>query len=126
MTAGLAHAFNGDLAAIDLRQLGKLGNRGCDVRVRFAVLDRITDVAAMQGVLVRMPVKEIRRDTDKAVAGETLGEVASVLHQAVAFVHQHDSRDFFAAAAGRHGEKRRKAAGAVNGFCDDFRHESTP
>ena len=62
-----------------------------------AVLDRITDVAAMQGVLIRMPVKKIRRDADKAVAGEALGEIASVLHQAVALVHQHDGRDFFAA-----------------------------
>ena len=76
----------------------------------------------MQGVLIRMPVKEIRRDADKAVAGETLGEIDSVLHQAVTFVHQHDSGDFFA-AAGWHDEKRRQATVTVNGFCDDFRHE---
>ena len=76
MAAGLADAFDGDLAAIDLRQLLELGNRGCDVRVRFGVLDRIADVAAMQGVLIRMLVKKIRRDADKAVAGEALGEIA--------------------------------------------------
>ena len=79
----------------------------------------------MQGALVRMFIIEVRRDAGKTVAGETLGEIAGVLHQAVALVHQHDGRDFFA-AAGRRGEKRRKAAGTVNGLCDDFRHEVTP
>ena len=95
-------------------------------KIQISLAGEITDIAAMQSVLVRMPVKKIRRDTDKAVAGETLGEVASVLHQAIALVHQHDGRNFFAAPAGRHGEKPRQAAGAVNSFCDDFRHASLP
>ena len=125
MAAGLAHTFDGNLAAIDLRQLLKLSNCCGNVLVRFGILDRIPNVAAMQGVLVRMPVKKIRRDADKAVAGKALGEIAGVLHQAVALVHQHDGRDFFR-AAGRHGEKRGQAAGAVNGFCDDFGHASLP
>ena len=107
MPSGLADALDGDLAGVDLRQLLQLGDGGCsNVLVRFRVLDRIADVAAMQRLLIRMLVVKIRRDADEAVAGEALGEIEGVLHQAVALMHQHDGRNSVT-AAGRHGEKRR-------------------
>jgi hypothetical protein len=35
---------------------------------RFAVLERVSNIAAVQGVLIRMLVVEIWRDADEAVA----------------------------------------------------------
>ena len=94
MTAGLADALHRDLGAIDLRQLGEFGNRGRDMLVQLGVLERVADIAAVQRILIGIPVIEIRRDADVAFARKARGEIASVLHQAIALVHEHDGGDF--------------------------------
>jgi hypothetical protein len=87
---------------------------------RFGVLEQVPDIAAVQGMLIRMLVVEIRRDADEAVARQTLSKVASMLHEAVALMHENYGRDL--AAAGRHSEKRRQPPGATNGLGHDLRH----
>jgi hypothetical protein len=74
----------------------------------------------MQGVLVGMLVEEVRRDADETVARETLRQVAGMLHQAVALVHQHDPRQFPAHRWRR--QERRQPAGAADLFRHDVGH----
>ena len=86
---GLANAHDRQPGQIGLRDRlqGIDGASERDHRVRIA--DVAADVAAMQRRLVRVPEVEIGRDCDQAVAREALGQIAGVLHQAVALMH-HD------------------------------------
>jgi hypothetical protein len=68
VAAGLTYAFDGNFGLIDFRERGELRECGVDVLNRFAVLERVSNIAAVQGVLIRMLVVEIWRDADEAVA----------------------------------------------------------
>ena len=78
-------------------------------RVRIA--DVAAGVAAMERVLIRMLEVKVRRDGDKAVAGETLRQIAGVADEAVALVH--DDHGGSLRGAIRHGNEGRHAAAAV-------------
>ncbi len=73
MAAGLAYAFDGNPGLINFRERSEFCERGVDVLNRFGVLERVPDIAAVQGILIRMLVVEIWRDADEAVARQTLG-----------------------------------------------------
>ena len=60
---------------------------------RFSVLELVPDIPAVQCILIRMLVIEIRRDAHEAVAREALGKIAGVLHKAITLMHEHDGRD---------------------------------
>ena len=109
---------------IDLRKFCQLGDRGRNVLVQFGIFEGIADVAAVQGVLVRVFVIKIRCDADETIAREPLGKVERVFHQAITLVHEHDGGDL--AAANRQRKKGRQAGRTVNIPSDDFSHVSTP
>src|ERR1700738_2730298 len=106
--AGLAYAFDRNLGLIDLREHGELRERDVDILERFSVLELVPDIPAVQCILIRMLVIEIRRDA----------------HKAVARMHEHDGRDL--AVAGGHCDKRRQPPGAAYGPGHDLRHGSPP
>ena len=112
MASGLADADDGDFRLIDGFERGELGDRRVEMAHRFRVGHVVADVAAMQGLLVGMLVEEVRRDADEAVAREALRQVAGVLHQAVALVHQHHRRQF--PVRRRQRQERRQSAGAAD------------
>jgi hypothetical protein len=118
MAPGLADAHDGDLARIGLRQRGELVDRSVQILDRLRVGQVVADVAAMKRGLVRVLVEEIGRDADEAVARETRRQIARVLHQAVAFMHEHDGRQW--SVRGRHGQESRESAVAGDGLGGDI------
>jgi hypothetical protein len=105
---------------VDLRQCDELIDRRIEILDRLRVGHVVADVTTVECGLIRVLVEEIRRDADEAIARKARRQVARVLYQAVALVHQHDCGQ--GTVRCRHRKKGRKAAVAAHGFGGDIGH----